>query len=91
MVDAFETFPDTDNPEEEKDGPIQLDRREGDWTVDFGLSLLYTKVYSSMRVGTYATNWWEGVRDHGPWSQPALCSCHRAVCGRERRLLTGVG
>ena len=66
-----------------------LIRWEGEWTLEFDQSLKYTRVYSSMQVGTSTANWREGVGDHGPWSQPALCSCHRAVCGREGLLLTG--
>ena len=72
-------------------GKMQYNRREGEWTLGFGLSLPYTRLYGSMRVGNCTVSWWAGIGDHGPWSQPALCSCHRAVCGREGSLLTGEG
>ena len=57
--------------------------------VDLGLWSKPT-IYG-MLEGNSTVNWWAGEGDHGPWSQPALCSCHRAVCRREGSLLTGGG
>ena len=51
-----------------------------DLYLDPGLSLQYTQAYSSLRVGSIAVSWREGVGDLGLWSQPELCSWHRTVC-----------
>ena len=63
-----------------------------DLYLDPGLSLQYTQAYSSLRVGSIAVSWREGVGDLGLWSRPVLCSWHRTVCrGAELQLAGGRG